>query len=105
MAKVQVPSFTLADLIVTTADELRKVRNKAPKDAVLEFKSCEMELAVTVGAEVGGGIKFWFADASAKAKGETVSKVKLSFGPLSDNGVVAAARSRAKRPLPKRGKN
>lgn len=88
MAKVH-PGFTLAQLIETTADELRTV-GKIPKDdAVMQFTGCELELAVKVSAEAGGGIKFWLVDLSAKGSAETISKVKLSFGPLP--GTVIAA--------------
>jgi hypothetical protein len=42
-----------------------------------------LELAVTLTAETGGEIKFLLVGAaSAKAKGETVSRIKLSFGPI-----------------------
>jgi hypothetical protein len=49
------------------------------------FKGCDLELAVTVKGEAGGGIKFWVVDASTKIAGETVSKVKLSFGANPEN--------------------
>ena len=90
------PGFTLSQLIETTASELRAVRAKQPADAVMQFQGCEMELAVSIGAEAGGGIKFWLMDASAKAKGETVSKVKLSFGPLPGQVIAAIAKGGGK---------
>lgn len=77
------PSFTLTQLIEKTADELRSLKKKPAKDAVMQFTGCELELAVTLTAEAGGEIKFWLVNASTKASGETVSRVKLSFGPLS----------------------
>jgi hypothetical protein len=36
------------------------------------FKSCELELPVTVKAEAKGGFRFWVVDASGKLAGETV---------------------------------
>lgn len=94
------PGFTLAQLIEKTADELRSLKKKPREDAVMQFTGCELELAVTIKAEASGGIKFWLVDASAKTAGETVSKVKLSFGPLKDKfgfpiggALVAAADS------------
>lgn len=99
------PGFTLAQLIETTAKELRSVRDNSSDDAVIQFTGCEIELAVTVGAEVGGGIKFWIGDLSGKAKAETVSKVKLSFGPLGDTVIAAAAKTPlGKGPKPSRAK-
>jgi Trypsin-co-occurring domain 2 len=82
------PSFTLAELVDKTADELRKIKDKPQRDAVIRFNGCELELSVTLKAEVGGGIKFWLVDASTKVAGETVSKVKLSFVPVE--GIVIA---------------
>lgn len=103
MAKAQ-PGFTLAQLIETTANELRAVRDKGEKDAVIQFTGCELELAVTVSAEAGGGVKFWLVDLSGKGKAETVSKVKLSFGPLPGSVIAAAAKSgTGKGPKPTRG--
>jgi hypothetical protein len=73
-------SFTLAELIDHTADELRQARHaKRIEDGVMIFKSCELEIAVTVKAEASGGFRFWVIDASGKVAGETVSKIKLSF--------------------------
>lgn len=92
MAKVH-PGYTLADLIQKTADELRTLRDKPVEDAVMAFSGCELELAVTVGAEAGGGIKFWLVDASTKARAETVSKVKLSFMPIAGKTIAAVAES------------
>lgn len=86
------PGFTLAQLIEKTADELRSLRQKPHPDAVMQFTGCELELAVSLKAEAGGGIKFWLVDASAKASGETVSKVKLTFGPLTEEAAELASR-------------
>ncbi len=83
------PGFTLSQLIEQTAEDLKNAQ-KPKKDAIMQSTGCELELAVTVGAEAGGGIKFWLVDASAKASGETVSKVKLTFGPLPGQVVAYA---------------
>jgi hypothetical protein len=85
------PGFTLAQLIQSTADELRKVKADKSADAVMQFTGCELELAVTIGTEGGGGIKFWLVDLSAKASAESVSRVKLSFGPIPGTSIAAAA--------------
>jgi len=83
MAKVPIKGFSLSEIIESTANELRKARdNVKGQDAVMQFNGCELELAVTVRGEAGGGIKFWVVDASTKIAGETVSKVKLSFGAI-----------------------
>jgi Trypsin-co-occurring domain 2 len=81
-------SFTLAELINHTSDELRQARRaKRNEDGVMVFKSCELELSVTVKAEAGGGIRFWVVDASSKVSGETVSKIKLSFDANPENRI------------------
>lgn len=75
-------AFSLSQLIEMAAGELRKAHEAAPKEAVMQFTGCEIELSVMAGAEAGGGIKLYIFDANAKAKGEVESKIKLSFGPL-----------------------
>lgn len=82
--------FSLADLIESAANELREA-HKRPRegDPVMEFKGCELELAVTVKGEAGAGIRFWVVDASTKVAAERVSKIKLSFGAISDGPAMA----------------
>jgi Trypsin-co-occurring domain 2 len=85
--------FNLSDLIVHTANEIRAAHEKkdpASQD-VMQFSSCELEIAVTVKVEAGGGFKFWLAEATAKASGENVSKIKLSFGALPGNAIAFQA--------------
>jgi hypothetical protein len=91
MAKLPTPRFTLGQLIEQTAAELRELQKKPQQDAVMQFTNCELELAVTISAELGGGIKFTLIDFSAKGSAENASKVKLSFGPLTDKIIVASA--------------
>src|SRR5262245_10853599 len=79
------PGFSLAQLIEHTADELRALKRRPPQEAVMTFTGCELELAVTLKAEAGGKIKFWLVEANTKGAGETVSKVKLSFGPIKND--------------------
>lgn len=72
----------LGELITRTAEEIRNARNNAPKnDPVLLLSGCELTLAVTVSAEVGGGLKVHLFNVSAKGKGERASTIKLTFGP------------------------
>ena len=84
-------AFTLGDLIKSTAEELKSARSPKPEDAVMQFEKCELELAVSIGGEAKTGIRFWLMEASAEVKGETVSKVKLSFGPVSGQSNVFMA--------------
>jgi hypothetical protein len=86
--------FTLGDLIKNTADDIRKARAETPENAVMQFEKCELELAVTVSGEAGASIRFWLVDAKTNVKGEYVSKVKLSFGPIKGkDGTIFVAES------------
>jgi hypothetical protein len=87
------PKFTLGQLIEQTAQELRELKNNPREDAVMQFSNCELELAVTVSAEVGGGIKFTLFDFSAKGSAENASRIKISFGPLPGQIIAALART------------
>lgn len=98
------PGFTLSDLIRTTAKELKEAQ--APeKDAVMQFEGCELELSVTAGAEGGAGIKFWLVEASAKARAETISKIKLSFGPIPGKSTQHSSGTNSEDPGPANKKN
>lgn len=95
-------AISLSELVQQTADELRKVKHQAPKDgAVLEFKECELELAVTFSGEGGAGLKFWIVSTEAKVSAEQVSKIKLSFSAVEGSRVQAAAKRAgpAKKPI------
>lgn len=74
--------FTLGELITSTAQQIREARDKAPPDTVMQFERCELELAVTLSNEGGGGLKFHFFSAELKAKEQALSRIKLSFGPI-----------------------
>lgn len=89
------PGFTLSELIKHTADELRTASISGAEKPVMQFSGCELELSVTVGAEGGGGIRFWIVNASAKAKAETVSKIKLSFGSIPGESISYPAISQS----------
>lgn len=73
----------LADLIVTTAQEIRKARDQSAGkgDPVLALEGCELELKVTLSAEANAGIKVWLLDLSAKGSAERASTITLRFGP------------------------
>lgn len=86
----------LGDLITRVADELRKAHDQAPKGKeVIALSGCELTLAVTVGVEVGGGLKIWLLDLSAKGKGERVSTIKLTFDSMPGTMTAFEARQEA----------
>lgn len=99
------PGFTLAQLIESTADELRTVRNKAVTDPVMSLERCELELAVKVSAEVGGKVKYWFIEADAKGAAETASKVTLTFAPVGTIASLADVPGTLEDPGPKATKD
>jgi hypothetical protein len=71
----------LRELIESTVKDLKEARERAGKNPVLTLTSCEMELAVTISANAGAGIKFYIVDVSAKVDWAKVSTIKLTFGP------------------------
>jgi hypothetical protein len=104
------PGFTLSQMIKNVAQELRDLKPDVGAKPVIKFEGCEIELAVIVGAEAGGGFKFWVIDAETKATAETSSKVTLKFGPVgalqaTDGAIVAAVTDRhARGPISRRQK-
>jgi hypothetical protein len=70
---------SLPDLVKTTADDLRAIRNAQPEDTVMQFTECEVELAVVASADVDGKVKFWVVEAGAGISYENSQKVKLKF--------------------------
>ncbi len=78
-------------MIESIASELKAVRDKTPKDPVIQFNGCTLELAVKVTAEGGGKFKFWLVDVSAEASGELISKVTLTFGAVPGAPLQAVA--------------
>jgi hypothetical protein len=82
-ADMAIAPIGLADLIVTTAQEIRKARDASAEkgDPVLSLEGCELELKVSVSAEANAGIKVWLLDLSAKGSAERASTITLKFGP------------------------
>jgi hypothetical protein len=63
----------------------------------MEFKSCELELSVTVKAEAGGGLRFWVVEASGRLANEAVSKVKLNFAAITGDSSAGGGRAGGRR--------
>src|SRR5262249_22629715 len=99
---VQPPKLiSLTDLVKTTADDLRTIRNAQPGDAVMQFSECEVELGVIVSADVDGKVKFWVIEAGAGASYENSQKVKLKFTAIPGApGIQAPAVGTGSAPLP-----
>jgi hypothetical protein len=74
------PSLSLDAIVRDVADQLHSLRDDPPKDPVIAFSGCEIELSVKATVEADGGIRFYVFSAGAKASNEQVSKIKLSFG-------------------------
>lgn len=81
--------LTLSELIKDTSAQIRQARDEAPKDTVMQFERCELELAVSLVNDGSGKIKFLVFSAGLGAKEGTISKVKLSFGPIAGKDTVA----------------
>lgn len=84
-------ALSLSELILHTASEIQDAYQKSSATKTMQFSGCELELAVSVKVEAGGGFKFWLVEASGKASGETSSKIRLSFGALSSGPLQFSA--------------
>jgi len=73
-------SLSLDAIVRDIGTQLQALRANPPKDPVLAFTGCEIELSVKASAEVDGGIRFYIFSAGAKAGSEVASKIRLSFG-------------------------
>jgi len=93
---------SLSDLVRTTADELRAIHNAEPKDAVMQFSGCEVELDVVAQADAKGKLKFWVVEAGAGVSYGNTQKVKLKFSPIASAPIQAAATTEGVAKLPKR---
>ena len=100
---MKVPGLaSLSELITTTADELRDIRNHPPPpgQAVMSFTECEIEVAAVVGADADGKVKFWVIEAGASAKYENSHKINLKFKAI-DGTVQAEAVTEGVADVPK----
>lgn len=100
---MQLPKLvSLEDIVKTTADELRAIRNSQPADAVMEFSECEVELEVVASADTEGKVKFWVVEAGAGASYENSQKVTLKFKSIPGVGIQAPSVGTGTARLPKR---
>jgi len=75
------PALSLDAIVRDVANQLHRLReDPVPKDPVIQFSGCEIELSVKATVEGGGGVRFYIFSAEAKAAKEHLSKIKLSFG-------------------------
>jgi hypothetical protein len=72
--------LSLDSIVRDVAEQLHALRQNPPKDPVIAFTGCEIELSVTASVSKGGGIKFYVFSADVSKKDERVSKIKLIFG-------------------------
>jgi NTP-dependent ternary system trypsin peptidase co-occuring protein len=101
---MQLPKLiSLPDLVKSAADDLRAIRTAEPKNSVMQFAECEVELAVVATAEADGKVKFWVVEAGAGVAYENSQKVKLKFVAIPGQpGIQAPAVAEGTAPLPKR---
>ena len=76
--------ISLSELVKSTADELRAIQSNEPRtpSPVMRFTECEVELAVAVGADAEGKVKFWVVEAGTGLSYENTQKVKLKFSAI-----------------------
>jgi hypothetical protein len=74
-------ALSLDAIVRDVANQLHRLRETPlPKDPVIQFSGCEIELSVKATVEGGGGVRFYIFSAQAKAANEHLSKIKLTFG-------------------------
>jgi methionine synthase II (cobalamin-independent) len=80
-------------------DEIAKALRQAQADAekrggaIMKFEECELEFAVQVESEAGGGLKVWVLEFKAGMKRNEANTIKLKFKAL--DGIVASAEAPA----------
>lgn len=82
---------SLEQLVLATADDLRRIKKKEPPpgEAVMRFAECEIELAVKTTVAANGKLKFWIVEIGGSAGHEATSRIKLKFTAIGDQPVVA----------------
>ena len=83
----------LTDILVELRRQLDEARKKAEDERVqfaVESIDLELQVTATLGAEAGGGFKFWVisGDARTKVAAESIQKVHMRLNPkvLDDTG-------------------
>jgi hypothetical protein len=71
--------LSLSDIVRSAADELREVKQAEPKDPVMTFEKCEIELSVATEVAPGGKLKFLIFEGGVDAKRANTHKVTLTF--------------------------
>jgi len=75
-------NIELAKLIQTVTDQLRTARDTANKnDPILDLAECELELAVEVTNEGGGGIRVWVFELGGRRTKLNSNTVKVKLAP------------------------
>ena len=85
--------IALSDLIEYVAASLIQAQEKAQQrgQAVMQFSECEIECAVEVEKEGGGGIKVWILELRGGAKKTEHNTISVKFSPIPGAPPVEAA--------------
>jgi Trypsin-co-occurring domain 2 len=95
--------ISLPDLVKSAADDLRAIHAAEPKDAVMQFSDCEIEIAIVASADAKGKVKIWVVEAGAGVSYENSQKVKLKFTAIpGQQGIQAPSVRLGEAPQPKR---
>lgn len=82
--------IALSDLIDYVATALTQAQQKAQQrgQAVMQFSECQIECAVEVEKEGGGGIKVWILELRGGAKKTEHNTITVRFSSIPDRPVV-----------------
>jgi hypothetical protein len=88
---------SLADLVAEVASQLRLAADRvqdAP-DHVMRFQECELETAVSVDTEGGGGVKIWVIEVGGRRKRSESNTVRVRFTNLPETPLVLPVLTKA----------
>lgn len=79
---------SLGDLITEAATQLRDAANAAGEDPVMSFQECELEMAVSVEHEGGGGIRIHVVELGGSRRKTNSNTVRVRFTNLPERPIV-----------------
>ncbi len=81
--------LTLAELISDVTAQLRQAEAEAPRDSgVMQFKECELELAVSIEAEGRAGVRVYVVELGGGVTRASSNTIKVRFSSLPDRPVI-----------------
>lgn len=94
---------SLEDLITEAATQLRNAAEAAGDDPVMNFQECELEMAVSVENQGGGGVRIHVVELGGHRRKTNANTIRVRFSSLPERPIVlpvvtAAPSSEGKHP-------